>query len=150
MLYVCCFSHDLAPPAAVRCSDTDEDIRGTEVTTAKYYFGDRKTYTCLRGHILELGDLSRDCRSDGLFSGHPPVCVRKSVLRIPNYSYTCPAWQRDGHSMIDRYTERHRRTDTKTYTGRWRVEERERRKERERERGERDRQKRKGGQSRDS
>ena len=54
------------------------------VTVSGQSIGDYATYTCDSGFELDLtnGSEVRTCRANGMWSGYPAACVRKSLLHL--------------------------------------------------------------------
>ena len=61
------------------CPELSSPAYGNVSTTGQS-IGDNATYTCDSGFELDLtnGSEVRTCQADGMWSGYPPACVRKS------------------------------------------------------------------------
>ena len=61
----------------VDCGDPSPVTNGTVIFTSTT-FGSTATYSCDTGHTL-IGDMTRMCGTDGLYSGSDPTCSCESI-----------------------------------------------------------------------
>ena len=70
----------ILPSTAVDC-DTLSDPANGQVSTSGTTFGETATYSCNTGYNL-VGDNTRTCQADGMWSGSAPTCERMLYIKL--------------------------------------------------------------------
>ena len=76
------------PPSCVRVTCPPPDyVPHTVIRSTGYEFESKLEYDCIRGFALQSGNLSRECTSDGSWSGAAPVCVSVAACPKPDIAH---------------------------------------------------------------
>ena len=63
------------------CGTLTDPANGQVNHTAGTTFGQTATYSCDTGYTL-VGDSTRTCQADGMWSGNEPTCISESNLTV--------------------------------------------------------------------
>ena len=89
-MHVCYKQYDSFYSLVVSCEVLIDPANGQVSHTAGTTFGQTVTYSCDTGYNL-VGDSTRTCQADGIWSGSAPICERMLLLEHEYYLYSEPS-----------------------------------------------------------